>query len=190
MTSTIVHILSASIFVAILVPFSGCATLVNGTTEKIQLSSTPDGAQATIDGSQTVTTPTSVELSRGDEHTITFHKDGYLNDTDKLTSSTSGWIWGNLLVGGIVGAVADAESGAGKKLSSDALNIALVPLPPQTAAAALSSPQPSQTKTATPEASTQAAVSATVTAPATRDAPSSKPMPEADWQAASPSLPQ
>jgi hypothetical protein len=45
--------------------------------------------------------PTTVELSRGDEHTITFHKDSYQDDTEKLTSSTSGWIWGNLLVGGV-----------------------------------------------------------------------------------------
>jgi hypothetical protein len=54
--------------------------------------------------------PTTVELSRGDEHTVTFHKDSYQDDTEKLTSSTSGWIWGNLLVGGVVGALADAES--------------------------------------------------------------------------------
>jgi hypothetical protein len=190
MTSKIVRIFPASTFVAIVVAFSGCATIVNGTTEKIQLSSTPDSAQATIDGSQTVTTPTTVELSRGDEHTITFHKDGYQDDTEKLTSSTSGWIWGNLLVGGIVGAVADGETGAGKKLSSDALNIALVPLPPKTAAAPPSNPQPSQAKAATSEPSTHAAASVTVAAPATADAPSSKSLPGADWQAASPPLTQ
>jgi len=125
MTIRIVRALSVLTVVAYLSALSGCATIVNGTTEKIQLSSTPDGAQATIDGAQTVTTPTTVELSRDDEHTITFHKDGYQDDTEKLTSSTSGWIWGNLLAGGVIGAVVDAESGAGKKLSSDALSVAL-----------------------------------------------------------------
>src|SRR5262249_44746502 len=148
MAIRIVRALSVLTVAACVSALSGCATIVNGTTEKIQLSSAPDGAQATIDGTQTVTTPTTVELSRDDEHTIIFHKDGYQDDTEKLTSSTSGWIWGNILAGGVVGAVVDAESGAGKKLSSDAVNVALVPLVAKTAVGAPSISTASQTSVA------------------------------------------
>jgi hypothetical protein len=163
MTIRIVRALSVSTVVVCLSALSGCGTIVNGTTEKIQLSSAPDGAQATIDGTQTVTTPTTVELSRDDEHTIIFHKDGYQDDTEKLTSSASGWIWGNILVGGVVGAVVDAESGAGKKLSSDAVSFSLVPLVAKTAVGAASISTASQTSGAVTDLSAKAPANTTAT---------------------------
>ncbi len=60
-----------------LLALNACATIVNGTTERVQLSSDPGGAQATVDGARTFTTPATVELSRGDQHTVAFHKQGY-----------------------------------------------------------------------------------------------------------------
>jgi hypothetical protein len=170
MSIRIVRMLSVLTVIACLSALSECATMVNGTTEKIQLSSAPDGAQATIDGTQTVTTPTTVELSRDNEHTITFHKDGYQDDTEKLTSSTSGWIWGNILVGGVVGAVVDAESGAGKKLSSDAVSVSLVPLPAKNAVGAASISTASQTSGAVTDLPAKAPAATTSTS-ATKLAP-------------------
>jgi PEGA domain len=111
----------------LIVSGAGCATIVNGTTEKIQLRSDPVGAEAMVDGAHEVTTPTTVELSRGDTHSITFHKEGYQDQTQYLTSSESGWVWGNVLLGGIAGAVADEDSGASKKLSSDVVSVRLIP---------------------------------------------------------------
>jgi hypothetical protein len=163
MTIRIVRALAVLTVVACLSVLSGCATIVNGTTEKIQLRSAPDGAQATIDGAQTVTTPTTLELSRDDEHTIAFHKDGYQDDTEKLTSSTSGWIWGNILVGGVVGAVVDAESGAGKKLSSDAVSVTLVPLVAKSPVGAASISTASQTSGAVTDLSAKAPVTPSAT---------------------------
>jgi hypothetical protein len=83
---------------------------------------------APVDGARTVTKPASVELSRGDPHSISFHKDGYQDQVQKLTSSESGWVVGNLLLGGIAGAVSDESSGASKKLSTDAVSVTLVPV--------------------------------------------------------------
>ena len=167
MTIRIARALSLLTVVACLSALSGCATMVNGKTEKIQLSSAPGGAQATIDGSQIVTTPTTVELSRDDEHTITFHKDGYEDDTEKLTSSTSGWIWGNILVGGVVGAVVDAESGAGKKLSSDAVSVSLVPLVAKTGVGVTPISTASQTSGSVTDLSAKAPATTTTTATTT-----------------------
>jgi hypothetical protein len=115
-----------------LLALSGCATIVNGTTEKVQLSSEPDGVQATVDGARIVTTPATVEMSRGDQHTITFHKDGYQDDTERLTSSESGWVWGNIPFGisGVLFAIADEKSGAAKKLSSNAVTVTLARIVP------------------------------------------------------------
>ncbi len=108
---------------------AGCAQMVNGVTETVHLDSDPEGAQATVDGAQTVTTPAAVELSRGDPHTISFHKDGYQDQEQKLTSSESGWVWGNILLGGISGAASDEASGAARKLSTDTVSVTLIPVP-------------------------------------------------------------
>lgn len=121
---------------------TGCATIVHGTTERVRIDSTPPGAEVAIDDSQHVVTPSAVKLSRASAHKLVFHKPGYQDATANLTSSTSGWILGNLLAGGVVGMAIDASDGAGRKLSSDSVNVALTPLPSPKAAAALSAALP------------------------------------------------
>ena len=111
------------------VAFAGCATIVNGTTQQVQIDSTPDGAQVVIDDSeQPVTTPAVVKLSRRDAHRLVFHKAGYRDATENLTSAMSGWILGNVIAGGVVGIAIDASDGAGRKLSTDDVNVRLIPL--------------------------------------------------------------
>jgi hypothetical protein len=68
-----------------------------------------------------VVTPTSVELKRDENHTFVFHKDGYQDTSATVTSGTSGWVWGNLLAGGIIGGVVDFATGAAYKFSDDTL---------------------------------------------------------------------
>ena len=114
---------------------AGCATIVHGTTEKVQIDSNPDGADVVIDDSQHVTTPAQIKLARGSAHKLVFHKAGYQDDTENLTSSTSGWILGNLIGGGVVGMAIDASDGAGRKLSSDNVNVTLMPAQAQVGAA-------------------------------------------------------
>jgi hypothetical protein len=148
-----------------LLALSGCATIVNGTTEKVQLSSEPDGVQATVDGARIVTTPATVEMSRGDQHTITFHKDGYQDDTERLTSSESGWVWGNIPFGisGVLFAIADEKSGAAKKLSSNAVTVTLARIVPPAAAIPVSTALSGQTAVIT-----KAAVPVSANPPASR----------------------
>lgn len=121
-----------------LLAVSGCATVVNGRTEPLGLSSNPAGAEVSIDnGVMKVVTPTTVELKRDENHSFVFHKDGYQDSSATVTSGTSGWVWGNLLAGGIVGGVVDFATGAAYKFSDDTLSMNMTPLP-QVAAA----PQP------------------------------------------------
>lgn len=109
---------------------AGCATIVNGTTQKVQINSIPDGAEVVIDDSrQHVTTPATVKLSRRDSHKLVFHKPGYQDTAESLTSGMSGSILGNLLAGGVVGLAIDASDGAGRKLSADSVDVTLTPMP-------------------------------------------------------------
>lgn len=63
------------------------------------------------------------------ESYLRFEKDGYCSDSFALTSTTSGWVWGNVLLGGLVGSVVDFASGGARKLSSDSVHVSLKPCP-------------------------------------------------------------
>jgi hypothetical protein len=70
----------------------------------------------------------SIELKRDENHSFVFHKDGYQDSSATVTSGTSGWVWGNLLAGGIVGGVVDFATGAAYKFSDDTLSVNMTPL--------------------------------------------------------------
>ncbi len=69
---------------------AGCATIVHGTSEKVQIDSSPGGAEVVIDDAQHITTPAAVKLSRKADHKLAFHKPGYQDETETLTSEPVG----------------------------------------------------------------------------------------------------
>ncbi len=118
---------------------SGCATIVNGKTQEISISTVPPGATVTIDGTQTLITPAKVELRRNKDYVLTFTKDGYQTQVIPITGVLSGWLIGNLVFGGLIGGGVDAATGAGFTLTPEAVAIVLQPLQPGQAAAAVPS---------------------------------------------------
>lgn len=106
----------------------GCATVVNGTTQKIGVASTPTGADVLVDNQQRIITPATIALARDQSHTFLFKKEGYQDDSFVITSGTSGWVWGNVLLGGLIGGVVDFASGGARKLSQDSIHVTLMPL--------------------------------------------------------------
>lgn len=102
---------------------TGCASIFAGGPQKIDISSTPDGAAVTITdkGGAVVfngTTPTTAELARSDgffsaqRYTVNIAKDGAGSETVVLNSTANGWTFGNILLGGIIGIVIDGATGA------------------------------------------------------------------------------
>ena len=81
---------------------SGCGTIINGSNQDVAFNSSPTGARVTVDGLQMGTTPTVIGLSRKDSHTVEFSLDGYENQSMIINRSVSGWVWGNLVFGGLV----------------------------------------------------------------------------------------
>lgn len=130
--------------IAALATLSGCATVVNGRTEPLGLSSNPSGAEVTVDhGAMKVLTPTTVTLKRDEDHTFVFRKAGYKTASATVTSTTSGWVWGNVLLGGIVGGVVDFADGAAYKFSNDNLSVNLTPISPSKPASKVAALKPS-----------------------------------------------
>src|SRR5271155_3698833 len=96
---------------------SGCATIIQGTTKSVSVSSAPEqGAQCTLvnsEGSWFVTTPgtTTVHKTKNDM-TIDCTKPGYTPAHMVAASHFGGTTAGNVIAGGVIGIGIDAASGA------------------------------------------------------------------------------
>src|SRR5690349_19633732 len=94
----------------------GCATVMRGTTEQIQIVSSPPGATVAASIGNSCTTPCTMEVSRKSEFILTITKEGIepatVSVTTRLSGSGAAGFAGNVLAGGIVGMAADAATGA------------------------------------------------------------------------------
>jgi hypothetical protein len=93
---------------------SGCATLFRGTSQDLQVDSTPSGAIATLSDGQSCTTPCTMRIARGSAYNIKFAKEGCDSQVQLVSPHIAGsGVVEALLLGGIIdfadGAVYDAE---------------------------------------------------------------------------------
>lgn len=97
---------------ALAVSLAGCATVVHGTNQKETFKSLPSAAHIRVDGVSYGKTPAIVKLTRSDSHVVTLSLPGYKTAHIRLTKKMSGWFWGNLLLGGVIGFIVDAADGS------------------------------------------------------------------------------
>src|SRR4051812_19743980 len=96
---------------------SGCATIVDGSSQSVSISTTPvQGAACTLtnsEGTWYLTSPGSTQVHKTkNDMTVTCTKDGYQPGSQVAVSKFGGATFGNLVLGGGVGAIVDAASGA------------------------------------------------------------------------------
>jgi len=96
---------------------SGCASVAHGRYQQVPVNSSPSGADVSVDcGNGTKAagqTPVTVNLKRNAEPcTLAISKDGYEDAKVAFAKSISGWTWGNLAIGGIIGWIIDGADGA------------------------------------------------------------------------------
>ncbi|HVZ76575.1 MAG TPA: PEGA domain-containing protein [Gemmatimonadaceae bacterium] len=104
---------------------TACATIMHGTSQDVGISSSPTGARVSVDNKPVGTTPMVASLSRKDNHVVRLEMDGYAPADLTLTRGVSGWVWGNIVFGGLVGLAVDAISGGLYKLTPDQLQATL-----------------------------------------------------------------
>ena len=116
---------------------SGCASIVHGGPRNIPVASTPAGAKVSIyDRSNTLvmtnTTPFVAPLDpkfsyfKGQTYRMVFELAGYAPAEIKLDSSLSGWYWGNLVFGGLIGMlIVDPLTGAMYNLAPEKIEQSL-----------------------------------------------------------------
>jgi hypothetical protein len=117
----------ASLLLAVTI--GACASIMHGTTQDIGISSSPTGATVTVDNGAKAQTPFVAKLSRKDSHLVHIVADGYAPADLTLTKTVSGWVWGNLVFGGLIGLAVDAMSGGLYNLTPNQLSAALAKQP-------------------------------------------------------------
>lgn len=107
--------------------FSSCATIINGPKETVSVSTTPSGATVT-DGKETKISPAQFVLDRNRDYILTISKPGYDTENVKVVHVISGWVAGNIISFGWIGAGVDAASGAMWRLEPDTILVTLHPV--------------------------------------------------------------
>lgn len=115
----------ATMVAATVIALAGCATIMHGTTQQVGIESTPSGAKVTVDGQFFGTTPIVANLKRGENHTVKIEMEGYLPYETTLVKKISGWVWGNIVFGGVIGLAVDAITGGLYQLSPEQIHATL-----------------------------------------------------------------
>ncbi len=99
-----------------------CGSIVNGSSQKVAITSSPSDAQIYINDKPMGRTPACVKLKRKDNHFVRLELPGYEPYECMLKRELSGWAFGNVVFGGLVGIAVDAMTGGMYKLSDDTVH--------------------------------------------------------------------
>jgi len=121
----------AAVLVCAALSLSACATITRGSNQQFSIESTPPGARvSTSNGFQCAATPCSFRMPRKDAFRATVSLDGYVTQEHEIKTGMSGngaaGLAGNVIFGGIVGGVVDANSGALNDLKPNPLIVILL----------------------------------------------------------------
>lgn len=117
--------------IMMLLPTLGaCATITRGTHQSYVIESDPPGATAKLSTGIECETPCALQLKRRDAFTVEIKKKGYQTIHATVTSGVSGGggaaMAGNVILGGLVGAVIDGTNGSMNELRPNPLHVNMV----------------------------------------------------------------
>jgi hypothetical protein len=104
---------------------TACATVLNTTTQDVEIKTTPANAKIIIDGKKFGTTPQTVNIERGSNHIIKLDLEGYEPYETQLTRKITLWFWGNVFNGFIPGMLIDMITGSMYNILPESLNVDL-----------------------------------------------------------------
>lgn len=108
---------------------SGCATILDGSSQPVAFDSSPLGARIFVNGAEVGRTPLSMMMRRSKTTMILAKKDGYEDQQLVLQTTTNGNFWRNILTGGPVGSTVDYFSDAMIEYSPNRYYISLNRIP-------------------------------------------------------------
>lgn len=120
-----IHLLKLTILFLTLRMSIGCGTIIHGSTQDIDIASNPSSAIVFVNGAKMGETPARLTLRRKDNHTLKITKEGYESVEVYIKGSTSAWIIGNIVFGGIPGCVIDLITGGAYDLAPERVDVSL-----------------------------------------------------------------
>lgn len=103
----------------------GCATIIHGSKQNVAIVSEPRKASIYIDEKSVGVTPFLARVARNRTHFIRIEMEGFQTYETVLKRKLDGWIFGNILIGGIIGIAIDAASGSMYTLSPKDVTVQL-----------------------------------------------------------------
>jgi hypothetical protein len=107
---------------------SGCATIVDGTSQPVTINSEPNRAKVFINGVQVGVTPLTIQVKRSKTTVVMAKKDGYEEQQLPLQTKMNGYFWGNFVSGGVLGSTIDYASDAMVEYSPNMYFFSLEPI--------------------------------------------------------------
>lgn len=103
-----------------------CATIISGRSQELPVLSVPSEAIVTIGGMKQMTPATFILDRRMGVYVVKIEKEGYESVEIALKKGVNGWVFGNLLVGGIIGLIIDISTGSASKFTPDEVEVNLI----------------------------------------------------------------
>jgi hypothetical protein len=116
---------SVGLMILIALAMPGCATIMSGTRQRVDVLSDPPGASVILDGREVATTPSFLSLWRGRDYLLRFEKFGYQPVAAEVHQTANMWIFANMLTFSIPGIIVDCATGAASELSPSAVYVTL-----------------------------------------------------------------
>ena len=123
------RLVSFVLMLAIAMALSSCSTVLNTTTQEVEIMTNPENAKITVDGKKFGTTPQIINIERGSNHIIKLEADGYDSYETQITRRISFWFWANALNGFLPGMIIDMFTGAMNNLLPGKINVELTQTP-------------------------------------------------------------
>jgi len=98
---------------------------MNGTQQTVGISSDPGCAHVKVDNQYVGKTPIRVKMSRNRDHIVRIELDGYEPYEIMCNREMSGWVFGNLVLGGPMGLAIDVISGGVYRLTPEQVRVDL-----------------------------------------------------------------
>lgn len=120
----------SALFFGLLLLMTGCASIWNSSPGDVSITSTPEGADVSIDElDPSCQTPCELEV-KPDRYEVHISKPGYKTETVKLVKRMSGWFWANFIVGpyAVIGMGIDWLTGSIMRIDPREVHVKLQPL--------------------------------------------------------------
>lgn len=120
-----------SLLLLISLCIGGCATLIHGSTQEVEIASEPSEARVEVDGRPVGETPTTAVLERGKSYMITIYRKGYEPHKTTLRNGRSYWVAVNIMNLLLPGLLIDLSTGAYYSFEPGQINAELDSLHPE-----------------------------------------------------------